>query len=76
VAAHEANLIDVDGCGVGWVWFPQRHQPNLQGQNRAVVQVFEGIRAERALNIRFINTDRSVKILPPILSAVEVLLDK
>ena len=46
------------------------------GLNRAAIQVFEGIRADRALDIRFITADHSRKILPPILSAVEVLLDK
>ena len=46
------------------------------GLNRAVVQVFEGIRADRALDIRFITVDHSGIILPPILSAVEVLLDE
>ena len=46
------------------------------GLNRAAVQVFEGIRADRALDICFITVDHSGIILPPILSAVEVLLDK
>ena len=46
------------------------------GLNRAAIQVFEGIRADRALDIRLITVDHSGIILPPILSAVEVLLDK
>ncbi|MDG2213762.1 MAG: malectin domain-containing carbohydrate-binding protein, partial [Verrucomicrobiota bacterium] len=46
------------------------------GLNRAVVQVFESIRADRALDIRFITVDSQGTILPPIISAVEVLLDK
>ena len=46
------------------------------GSNRAAVKIFEGIRADRALDIRFFTVDRSGTILPPILSAVEVLIDK
>ncbi|MDP7010654.1 MAG: PQQ-binding-like beta-propeller repeat protein, partial [Verrucomicrobiota bacterium] len=46
------------------------------GVNRRVVRIFKGIRADRALDIRFITANHSGTILPPILSAVEVLLDK
>ena len=47
------------------------------GPNRAVVRVFSGIRAQRALDIRFINRSQPLPTAPsPILAAIEVLLDK
>lgn len=47
------------------------------GRNRATVLVYENIEAKRALDIRFVSPDQqSREILPPILSAVEVLLQK
>ena len=46
------------------------------GSKRAVVRVFDGIRAARALDIRFVRqADTAVSAHPPMLSAVEVLLD-
>ncbi len=47
------------------------------GPNRAVVQTFEGVLADRALDIRFVHSaDTGATARPPILSAVEVLWDK
>jgi len=45
------------------------------GRNRAVTRLFTGIEAERALDIRFVSPGDGAK-QPPVLSAVEVLLDK
>jgi hypothetical protein len=44
------------------------------GRNRAVTRMFTGIQAERALDIRFISPADDTK-QPPVLSAVEILLD-
>ena len=47
------------------------------GPKRAIVKVFNGIPAERALDIRFVgHAGTSVPVRPPILSAVEVLLER
>jgi outer membrane protein assembly factor BamB len=47
------------------------------GSRRAVVQVFRGIRADRALDIHFLShPDSSTNAHSPMLSALEVLLDK
>jgi len=47
------------------------------GAERAMVRTFEGIPADRALEIRFVrNTDNARATRLPFLSAVEVLLDK
>jgi hypothetical protein len=47
------------------------------GPNRAVVRTFAAISADRALDIRFVSHIEAAKgTQPPILSAVEVLLDK
>jgi outer membrane protein assembly factor BamB len=47
------------------------------GRNRAVSQTFEGIPASRALEVRFVSrSEGETKTLPPILSAVEAVIDK
>jgi outer membrane protein assembly factor BamB len=47
------------------------------GRNRAVVRTFSGIRADRALELRFVSREQPAneESLPPILSALELLLD-
>lgn len=47
------------------------------GRRRAIVRTFERIRADRALEIRFVpRAGEKSETLPPVLSAVEVLLEK
>jgi outer membrane protein assembly factor BamB len=47
------------------------------GRHRAISRTFEGIPASRALEIRFVSSSVGErKTLPPVLSAVEVLIDK